>query len=320
MADVIDVILADHARIRRLAEALDRCAASQSGGMAAGAVWTRLAEVLEAHMAAEEEIAYLALFRHGDGGGMMMRGAAADHADVREAVREAALDQAGGRAWWRAVNAAVRIIDDHMACEERAVLPALGRRAGPAERSVLARRWAAFTAARARDAAGAPARLRVGMSTGECAGQVVVALRGDLDATSAEGVGALVTTVAVRVPWLIVDLGELEFIDCAGLRALAGVQRRALRAGGSLVLAAPSRLVRRVLDLTGLMTGVPVCATVEEAAGLVSGQSVARKLPGPDMQDPIAGPSAAGLQRQQEEGQCDRHWQPGTADTQAPGR
>ena len=176
-----------------------------------------------------------------------------------------------------------------------------------------------FPADRARmgvraDALDSAMRLRVAMSTRECAGQVVVALSGGLDATEAEGIGALIATVAARVPWLIVELTGLEFIDCAGVRALAAAARQARQAGGGLVLAAPAPLVLRLLDLTGLMTGVPVCATVEEAAGIALARRAARTGPGPDPQAQVAARRAVRPRRQQEEGQRDPDRQPAVAD------
>jgi anti-anti-sigma factor len=90
------------------------------------------------------------------------------------------------------------------------------------------------------DALDSAMRLRVAMSTRECAGQVVVALSGGLDVTEAEGIGALIATVAARVPWLIVELTGLEFIDCAGVRALGGGRQAGPAGGGGLVLAAPA--------------------------------------------------------------------------------
>ena len=84
------------------------------------------------------------------------------------------------------------------------------------------------------DALAAAMRLRVATSTHGCAGPVVVALSGEVDATNAEGTAALIATVAARVPWLIVDLTGLKFIDCAGIRALAAAARQARQAGGGL--------------------------------------------------------------------------------------
>jgi anti-sigma B factor antagonist len=158
--------------------------------------------------------------------------------------------------------------------------------------------------------------LQVGTSTRQCAGQVVVALAGELDVADAARIGALVTTVAIRVPRLIVDLAALEFTDCAGMRALATAARQARQAGGGLVLAAPGSLVLRVLDLTGLMTGVPVYSSVEEAARVASPQRAARPVPVPDAQVIVAGLPPVRPGRQQEEGQRGPHQQPTVADTE----
>jgi anti-anti-sigma factor len=158
-------------------------------------------------------------------------------------------------------------------------------------------------------------RLQVGMSTRQCGGRVVVALAGELDVTDAAHIGELLTTVAIRVPSLIVDLAALEFTDCAGMRALAAAARQARRAGGGLALAAPGPLVLRVLDLTGLMTGVPVYRSVEEAAGVASHQRVARPAAVPDAQVIVAGLPTVRPGRRQEEGQRDPHQQPTVADT-----
>jgi hypothetical protein len=54
-----------------------------------------------------------------------------------------------------------------------------------------------------------PPRLQVGMSTRQCGGRVVVALAGELDVTDAAHIVELLTTVAIRVPSLTVDLTGL---------------------------------------------------------------------------------------------------------------
>ena len=155
------------------------------------------------------------------------------------------------------------------------------------------------------------------MATRQCAGQVVVALSGELDVTDAARIGALLTTVAIRVPWLIVDLAGLTFTDCAGMRALAAAAGQARQAGGGLVLAAPGPRVLRVLDLTGLRTGVPVYSSVEEAAEVASPQRAARPVPGPDARAIVAGLPTVRPGCQQEEGSVGPHQQPTAADTRA---
>jgi len=63
----------------------------------------------------------------------------------------------------------------------------------------------------------------------------------------------------------IVDLEGLDFIDCGGLGVLVGVLRRVRASGGDLPLAAPQRMVRKVLTVTGLMDVFSVHPTVEQA-------------------------------------------------------
>jgi anti-anti-sigma factor len=66
----------------------------------------------------------------------------------------------------------------------------------------------------------------VGLSTREFDGEVVVALRGELDVADAVSVAA---AVAERV--IIVDLADLHFIDSSGLTALACGWRSCRRSG-----------------------------------------------------------------------------------------
>ena len=167
------------------------------------------------------------------------------------------------------------------------------------------------------DGSGIDGAAGLGMATRQCAGQVVVALSGELDVTNAARVGALLTTVAIRVPWLIVDLAGLKFTDCAGMRALAAAAEQARQAGGGLVLAAPGPLVLRMFDLTGLMTGVSVYSSVEQAAEVASPERAARRVLEPDARASVAGLPTVRPGRQQEEGSVGSHRQPTAADTRA---
>ena len=71
---------------------------------------------------------------------------------------------------------------------------------------------------------------RINLSSRECDGRAVVALRGELDIADAASVGAALTAVAARGQELIVDLAALEFIDCSGLTALLLARKRARKA------------------------------------------------------------------------------------------
>jgi anti-sigma B factor antagonist len=105
------------------------------------------------------------------------------------------------------------------------------------------------------------------LSTRESDGQVVVALRGELDIADAASVGAALVAVAARSAEIIVDLAGLEFIDASGVAALALARVQARRAGGDLLLAAPQDQVLRVLAVIHLAEVFCVHASVEEAAG-----------------------------------------------------
>jgi anti-sigma B factor antagonist len=94
--------------------------------------------------------------------------------------------------------------------------------------------------------------ISAGLSTREDGGHLIVTLRGELDVVDAASVGAALAAATARNPWIIIDLAELEFIDCSGLHVLAHAQEQARQAGGDLLLAAPRRQVWRILALTGL--------------------------------------------------------------------
>lgn len=96
----------------------------------------------------------------------------------------------------------------------------------------------------------------------------VVRLHGELDAADSAGVTAALAGVVACHPDIIIDLTGLEFIDCSGLRALAGVREQARRAGGGLLLASPQQLVLRVLALSGLADVFSIHASLEQAVAV----------------------------------------------------
>ena len=87
---------------------------------------------------------------------------------------------------------------------------------------------------------------------------------------------------------LVVNLADMSFIDSTGIGVLVGVWHRMQAAEGILVLAAPSRQARAVLDTTGLTSAFLVCdgeaqavqACRQWAGGQVSGAPVIRTAPG----------------------------------------
>ena len=134
----------------------------------------------------------------------------------------------------------------------------------------------------------------VDLSTRECDGHVVVALRGELDLADAADVAAALAAAVAREPRIIVDLAGLEFIDCSGVAALARGRRHARQApgAGDLLLAAPQQRVLRVLAITRLAGEFSVHASVEEAAGS-AGRSRREAVPVPRRLSRLAAPRRA---------------------------
>jgi anti-sigma B factor antagonist len=82
---------------------------------------------------------------------------------------------------------------------------------------------------------------------------VRVALAGDIDiATLAVFGDALERCVAAGGNRLVLDMSEVTFMDSQGLHMLLATDVALRDAGGELVVAAPSRQVRRLLDVSGV--------------------------------------------------------------------
>ena len=97
-------------------------------------------------------------------------------------------------------------------------------------------------------------------------GVAVVRLTGRLDLLSAANVRKrLGEAVAEGRRHLVVDLGEVTFIDSSGLGALIGALKSARQAGGDLRIARPGEQARVVLELTTLDRVLRPYDTVEEA-------------------------------------------------------
>jgi anti-sigma B factor antagonist len=84
-------------------------------------------------------------------------------------------------------------------------------------------------------------------------GDVTVAITGEVDVYTApqlrERLYGVIADGAHRV---VLDLEAMTFIDSTGLGVIVGTLKRLRQSGGDLVLRAPGRSTRKVLDITGL--------------------------------------------------------------------
>jgi anti-sigma B factor antagonist len=97
-------------------------------------------------------------------------------------------------------------------------------------------------------------------------GVPVVTVPTEVDITNAPGLrAALLEAAAAGSPALVVDMTRTRFCDSAGLRVLVDAHKRALAAGGALLLAVPSTAVLRVLEITGIDQVIPHFASLDDA-------------------------------------------------------
>jgi anti-anti-sigma factor len=78
----------------------------------------------------------------------------------------------------------------------------------------------------------------------------LVTVRGEIDMDNAD---QLVDAIKMVAGTAVVDLSGITFIDSTGLQGLLRAQKAARQRGDDLILRHPSKAVRRVLEMTGLI-------------------------------------------------------------------
>jgi anti-sigma B factor antagonist len=97
---------------------------------------------------------------------------------------------------------------------------------------------------------------------------VVAAVSGEIDMVTAPLLHPAIAQHAAvaECSLLVVDLGEVSFLDSHGLTALVNIRQFAEDRGLSLsIVAAENRHVMRALEITDLDKVLPICASVDEA-------------------------------------------------------
>jgi anti-sigma B factor antagonist len=81
----------------------------------------------------------------------------------------------------------------------------------------------------------------------------VLRLRGEFDVANAERLGAALNQIAARRPRrVVIDLGELDFIDASAVAQIAAARRRLPAQQCPIVLRRPRPIVRKLIELIGL--------------------------------------------------------------------
>jgi anti-anti-sigma factor len=96
-------------------------------------------------------------------------------------------------------------------------------------------------------------------------GYTVLEFRGEIDIASVEQITPHLDRETERPDALVVlDLSEVEFFDCSGLRLLYRARHRVLDRGGQVHLVCTHPLTLRMLRITGLARLLPPRPALEE--------------------------------------------------------
>lgn len=147
--DIVDCILADHDRQRRLFASLEEARGNPD---ALGKIFGHLKDFLEAHAAAEERHFYPELLKRGKGAldspssEDTTDDAIGDHNKIADAANEAMKHEPGSEEWWKWVDKAHCHNSDHLSEEERQGLTDFRRHVPLEKRVELGIAYLAFEA------------------------------------------------------------------------------------------------------------------------------------------------------------------------------
>ena len=144
--DITELILADHQTFRDAFVRLDDLSVRNDPNELARA-WQPLADLLDVHAIAEEEIFYPQLLRKVDDVQDETLDAVGDHNDIRDGVHAASRERVGSEAWWAAVRGTRITNDEHIAEEEREGVAYFRREVDTGLRDELGQRFLEFKAA-----------------------------------------------------------------------------------------------------------------------------------------------------------------------------
>ncbi|ELP64394.1 anti-sigma factor antagonist [Streptomyces turgidiscabies] len=100
-------------------------------------------------------------------------------------------------------------------------------------------------------------------------GHTVLEFHGEIDiAAAVEIIPHLDAATGHPDARIVIDLTDVEFFDCSGLRLLYRARHRVLAHDGRLQLVCTHPLTLRVLKVTGLARVLPPAASLDAALGL----------------------------------------------------
>jgi anti-sigma B factor antagonist len=94
---------------------------------------------------------------------------------------------------------------------------------------------------------------------------VVLHPSGEVDLATVSSLWSMMKSAGEDGRHVIVTLNEITYIDSTGIKALLDVHRLLRQRSQRLVLADPTSMVRKVIEITALEKVIPVYASLEEA-------------------------------------------------------
>ncbi|MBV9469467.1 MAG: STAS domain-containing protein [Abitibacteriaceae bacterium] len=97
-------------------------------------------------------------------------------------------------------------------------------------------------------------------------GTTIIAVAGEVELHSAAQLRAeLLQACDKERPCIVIDLSGVNFMDSSGIGVIVGALKRARERGGTLSLVGPQPRVRRIFEITGLLSALPFFETVDDA-------------------------------------------------------
>ncbi|NUR83284.1 MAG: STAS domain-containing protein [Nonomuraea sp.] len=103
------------------------------------------------------------------------------------------------------------------------------------------------------------------LSTHRLPGCTVIRVVGDVDITTATKLDLAVEEGLLSGEPLILDVGDMAFLDSTGLSVLLKAHVAAERDGGGLHVAAPQPVPRRIFQVTGVLSHLHLYDSLDEA-------------------------------------------------------
>jgi len=93
---------------------------------------------------------------------------------------------------------------------------------------------------------------------------------GRLDGTTSAAFGDNLSAKLDQNPNVVVSFAELSYISSAGLRVLLMAAKKVRQTGGKLALCELSPSIREVFEISGFLSIMTVCGTIDDALAAVS--------------------------------------------------